>query len=76
MKQNKVPRNLLRLDSIVLIVFGILMIVGGISMFFLEENQSTIGTHLEDLNLYVGTFILILGIATTYLAYDRLRKVT
>ena len=65
MKQNKIPRNLLRLDSIVLIVFGILMIVGGISMFFLEENQSTTGTHLEDLNLYVGTFILILGIATT-----------
>ena len=74
MKQNKVPRNLLRLDSIVLIVFGILMIVGGISMLFSEENHSTIGTHLEDLNFYVGTFILILGITITYLAYDRLRK--
>ena len=76
MKQNKVPRNLLRLDSIVLIVFGILLFVGGISMLFSEEEQNTIGSHLEDLNLYIGTFILISGIAITYLAHDRLRKVT
>ncbi len=72
-KKNKLLRKLLRVDAIILIIFGFLSITAGFGIL-IDENQTEVRTHLDELSPYLGIFLILIGSAIAFLAYDTIQK--